>query len=125
MRLRGQPELIPTRPDFRSFRKPSCRTTVTFRALHQKNPHLIWPYSHRSLMDDTVSFIERLTMSELIKPLLVDIPTAARMLAVSRDHVYRLIRNRELRSVEMGNGRAKTRIRVADLEALITSRTFA
>ena len=87
--------------------------------------HLKSHLRHRSVTSDTVSLAERLTMSELIKPLLVDIPTAARMLAVSRDHVYRLIRNRELRSVEMGNGRAKTRIRVADLEALISSRTFA
>jgi excisionase family DNA binding protein len=94
-------------------------------ASSKRSPHLISHYRPRTARNGKVPSPERLTMSEFPKPLLVDIPTAARMLAVSRDHVYRLIRNRELRSVEMGNGRAKTRIRIADLEALIKARTFA
>jgi excisionase family DNA binding protein len=43
------------------------------------------------------------------------IPTTAQLLGCSKMHVYRLIANGELRPVDTGAGRSKTRIRSDDL----------
>lgn len=53
------------------------------------------------------------------------VPDAAEVLACSRDHVYDLIARGELRAVDIGHGRAKTRIRTDDLQAYIDRRTRA
>lgn len=64
-------------------------------------------------------------MSEhTLRPLIVSVAEAGRLLAVSRNHVYRLIANRELPVVQLAIGRSLTRIRVRDIEALIDTRTF-
>jgi excisionase family DNA binding protein len=54
--------------------------------------------------------------------LLVTIPEAARLLGVSRDHIYRLIKSRKLPFVDMGLERSMMRIEVSDIRALIASR---
>lgn len=41
----------------------------------------------------------------------------------SIDHIYDLIARRELRTVQLGNGRAKTRIPASAVEEFIAART--
>ena len=57
-------------------------------------------------------------------PQLLSIPEVARRLSCSRGHVYGLIAAGHLATVNIGAGtRSKTRIREADVEAFIESRT--
>ena len=56
-------------------------------------------------------------------PSLLTIPMAAAALSCSRRHVYTLIAGGELRPVDIGHGRSKTRIRPDDLQAYIERQT--
>lgn len=57
-------------------------------------------------------------------PDLLSIPTVARRLDISRDQVYKLIRSREIRTVDVGaEGSARLRVREDDLLAFIEKRT--
>jgi excisionase family DNA binding protein len=54
---------------------------------------------------------------------LLPITEVARRLQVSRDTVERIVDRGELPVVDVGHGRAKSRIRCSDLEAWIAKRT--
>jgi excisionase family DNA binding protein len=54
---------------------------------------------------------------------LLSITEVARRLDCSRDTVERIVDRGELAIVDIGNGRAKSRIRCAELEQWIASRT--
>jgi excisionase family DNA binding protein len=56
--------------------------------------------------------------------MLVSVAEASILLGCSRNHIYRLIERKELPAVQLAIGRSLTRIRVADIEAFIDSRTF-
>lgn len=57
-----------------------------------------------------------------LQPLLVSVAGAALLLDVSEDHIRRLIKSKEIATVDVGIGRGKTRIRVSVLEAWIDSK---
>lgn len=61
-------------------------------------------------------------MTEPLDTRAVSVAKAAEHLDVSRGHVYGLIASGELPSFDLGHGRAKTRIRVADLDAFVLGR---
>ena len=54
---------------------------------------------------------------------LLTIPETAERLRVSENTVYRRIASGELRAVDLGNGRAWTRVRTDDLARYIDKRT--
>ena len=57
-----------------------------------------------------------------LQPLLVSVAGAALLLDVSEDHIRRLIKSKEIATVDVGIDRGKTRIRVSVLEAWIDAR---
>lgn len=63
-------------------------------------------------------------MKSSVKPApLMSVAEAAEVLSCSRGHVLNLIAKKHLRAVDIGIGRAKTRIYPADLSAYIASKT--
>jgi excisionase family DNA binding protein len=54
---------------------------------------------------------------------LLSVARVAEVLDCSRGHVINLVAKGHLRGVDIGIGRAKTRIRQSDLEAYIASKT--
>jgi excisionase family DNA binding protein len=59
----------------------------------------------------------------MTQPQLLTIPEAAAALRCSKRHVYDLVARGELRPVDIGNGRSKTRIRPDDLAAYVDRHT--
>ena len=55
---------------------------------------------------------------------LYSVAAVAERLEMSRDWVYDQINAGKLRAVELGDTRAKTRVRADDLQAFIDARTF-
>lgn len=55
---------------------------------------------------------------------LLSVAAVAELLSVSDDYVYDRIREGVFPVVELGSGRSKMRIREADVEAFVDSRTF-
>lgn len=62
-------------------------------------------------------------MSTIRAPQLLSVAEAAERLSCSRGHVLNLVSRKKLRGVEIGIGRAKTRIYESDLEAFIAEQT--
>jgi excisionase family DNA binding protein len=62
-------------------------------------------------------------MAATKKTQLLSVAEAAERLSCSRGHVLNLVARKELRGVEIGIGRAKTRVYEADLETFIAERT--
>lgn len=60
-----------------------------------------------------------------LAPQLLTIPQTAQRLGLGRTAVYQLIATGELRSVDLGHGRSKTRIREDDLLDFVEKRTRA
>jgi excisionase family DNA binding protein len=58
-----------------------------------------------------------------VSPRLLSVAAVADSLSVSRDTVYRLIASGQLPAVDVGTGRAKTRIRETDLNVWVDGRT--
>ncbi|KQY59374.1 hypothetical protein ASD11_07335 [Aeromicrobium sp. Root495] len=62
-------------------------------------------------------------MTEPRAPQLLSVAEAAERLSCSRGHVLNLVARGDLRGVEIGIGRAKTRVYERDLAAFIAART--
>ncbi len=61
-------------------------------------------------------------MTETVR--LYPIAKAAEVLGIGRTFMYQLVNSGQIRVVELGNTRAKQRIRADDLQAFIESRTY-
>ncbi|PWC05396.1 hypothetical protein DCE94_03740 [Agromyces badenianii] len=80
------------------------------------------------LAELNVARLAHVSMSALEPPAeavrLYSVAAAAKVLDVSDDYVYARIKDGSLRAVELGDSRAKLRVRADDLQAFIDVRTF-